>query len=348
MWQGSEAGEQFLIFGYVSWATRIHESRVLQASIHHLHRTRRGRRLNAGVSEINLRNPALNHATRRSFHGPLKLTIWPSGTWTMTRKAWNIQVSQLKVSVSPSSMETMPTWKMVITMRTCAVTKASRLKAVLSWTKTIWAMVESMSELRRSTRRSARQNTWESARRSTRVKARWNMRIRMRRKINKLITIWVSSILNMPPLNYLPSEAKLIQVTSTATKHAKESFLSRLGGFFPYFSLWVEGWLWVGWVVSFGGFNCYFLFVVGRARNKLGSTLLTLILTPLKLNTQFVCGLGCTLLYPVQILLNHLLTQHGFLKTYSQIGNLLLKLGILFGSIEKLTHERDTCFTRRG
>jgi hypothetical protein len=29
----------------------------------HLHRMRRGRWLSAGVSEINLRNPALNHTT---------------------------------------------------------------------------------------------------------------------------------------------------------------------------------------------------------------------------------------------------------------------------------------------
>jgi hypothetical protein len=48
--------------------------------------------------------------------------------------------------------------------------------------------------------------------------------------------------------------------------------------------------------VSFGGFNCCFFFVVGGASNKLGSTLLTLILTPLKPNPQPVCGLGCTLL----------------------------------------------------
>jgi hypothetical protein len=100
--------------------------------------------------------------------------------------------------------------------------------------------------------------------------------------------------------------------------------------------------------VSFGGFDCCFLFVVGGARNNLGSTLLTLILTPLKPNTQFVCGLGCTLLNLTQVLLNHLLTQHDFLKTCSQIGNLLLKLGVLFGSMEKLTLERDTCFTKRG
>jgi hypothetical protein len=55
-----------------------------------------------------------------------------------------------------------------------------------------------------------------------------------------------------------------------ATKHANKSFLSRLGGFFPYFSLRVEGWLWVGWIMSFGGFDCCFLFVVGGARKKHG------------------------------------------------------------------------------
>jgi hypothetical protein len=137
-------------------------------------------------------------------------------------------------------------------------------------------------------------------------------------------------------------------VISTATKHVNESFLSRLGGFFSYSFLWVEGWLWVGWVMSFGGFDCYFLLVLNGARNKFGSTLLTLILTPLKTNTQSVCGFGCTLLNPSQILLDHLLTQSSFLKTCSQIGNLLLKLSVLFGSIEKLTLERNICFIRRG
>jgi hypothetical protein len=38
-----------------------------------------GRWLRAGVSEINLRNPALNHTIRRSLHNPFHLTIWPSG-----------------------------------------------------------------------------------------------------------------------------------------------------------------------------------------------------------------------------------------------------------------------------
>jgi hypothetical protein len=108
------------------------------------------------------------------------------------------------------------------------------------------------------------------------------------------------------------------------TKRAHKCFLSQLGGFFPYFSLWVEGWLWVGWVMSFGGFNCCFLFVVGGAGNEFGSTLLTLILTPLKTNTQSVCRFGCTLLNLAQILLGHFLAQNGFLKMRSQISDLLL------------------------
>jgi hypothetical protein len=205
-----------------------------------------------------------------------------------------------------------------------------------------------MSELRWSTRRSARQSTWESARRSTRVKARRSMRIRTRRKINKLITIWVSSILNTPPLNSLPPEAKLIQVTNAATNHAHKIFLSWLRGFFPCFSLWVEGWLCIGWVMGFGWFECFLFFMVAGARKKLRSTLLIFLLTSLKPNTQSVCGLGCTLVNPTQILVDHFLTQSSFIKMCSQIGNLLLKLGVLFGSMEKLTLERNACFTRRG
>jgi hypothetical protein len=162
------------------------------------------------------------------------------------------------------------------------------------------------------------------------------MRIRLRRNIKELTTIWVSIILNTPPLNSLTPKAKVIQVTSMATKHANESYISQLGGFFPYFFLWV------GWVASFGWFYCCFLFVVGGAGNELGSTLLTLILTPLKTNTQSVCELGCILLNPAQILLDHFLAQSSFLKTCSQIGNRMLKLGVLFGSMEKLTLERDT------
>jgi hypothetical protein len=57
--------------------------------------------------------------------------------------------------------------------------------------------------------------------------------------------------------------------------------------------------------VSFGGFDCFFLFVVGGVGNEHGSTLLTFILTPLKTNTQSICGFGCTLLNPTQILLNY-------------------------------------------
>jgi hypothetical protein len=43
VWQGSEDREPFLIFGHVSWATGIYEPFVLQASVYHLHTTRRGR-----------------------------------------------------------------------------------------------------------------------------------------------------------------------------------------------------------------------------------------------------------------------------------------------------------------
>jgi hypothetical protein len=189
---------------------------------------------------------------------------------------------------------------------------------------------------------------WESGRRSTRVKARRRMRIRTKQKINELITIWVSKILNMPPLNSLPPEAKLIQVTSTAVKHAHKSFLSRFRGFFPSFSIWDEGWLWIGWVMGFGWFECFLFFMVAEARKKLRSTLLTFLLTSLKPNTQSVCGLGSSLLNPAQILLDLFLTESSFLKTCSQIGNLLLKLGVLFGSMKKLTLERNTCFARRG
>jgi hypothetical protein len=118
-------------------------------------------------------------------------------------------------------------------------------------------------------------------------------------------------------------EAELIQVTSTATKHANKRFLSWLGGFFPHFSLGVERWLWMGWVMSFGGFDCFLLLMVVGARNKLGSTLLTLVLTSLKVNIQFVCEFGYTLFHTVQVILNHFLTHHSSLKTRSQVGNLL-------------------------
>jgi hypothetical protein len=100
--------------------------------------------------------------------------------------------------------------------------------------------------------------------------------------------------------------------------------------------------------MGFDWFECFLFFMVAGARNKLRSTLFIFLLTSLKPNPQSVCRLDCTLLNPAQVLLNHLLTQHGFFKTCSQIGNLLLKLGVLFDSIENLTLERDTCFTRRG
>jgi hypothetical protein len=80
-------------------------------------------------------------------------------------------------------------------------------------------------------------------------------------------------------------EGELIQVTNTATKHANKNFLSCLGVFIPYLSLRVERWLWIGWVVSFDEFECFLLFVVVGASNKLRSTLLTLVLTSLKTNT---------------------------------------------------------------
>jgi hypothetical protein len=93
-------------------------------------------------------------------------------------------------------------------------------------------------------------------------------------KINKIITILVSSIIKVHLLYSLVMEAKLIQATMTAIKYANKSLLSWLGGFFPHFSLGFETWLWIGWVVSFGGFECFLLFVVVGARNKLESTIL--------------------------------------------------------------------------
>jgi hypothetical protein len=177
-------------------------------------------------------------------------------------------------------------------------------------------MVRFMRETRQSTRRSARRSMRRSVRRS--------MRVRMRKTLKELITIWVSRILKMPPLNPLSTKAKLIQVISTVTKHANKSFLSQLGGFSLHCSLGVEGWLWIGWVVGFGWFDCCFHFVISGVGNELGSPLLTLILTPLKPNTQFVCGFGCTLLNPTQVRLNYFLTHNCSLKARSQISNLLL------------------------
>jgi hypothetical protein len=144
----------------------------------------------------------------------------------------------------------------------------------------------------------------------------------------------------------LTTEAKLIQVPSTATKHANKSFLSWLGGFFPYLSLGVERWLWIGWLVSFGGFECFLLFVVVGARKKLGSTLLTHVFTSQKANAQFICRLGCILFHTVQVILNHLLTQLSSLKTCRQIRNILLQLRVFFDSMQKLTLKSTTNFTR--
>jgi hypothetical protein len=152
----------------------------------------------------------------------------------------------------------------------------------------------------------------------------------------------------MPLLDSLVMEAKLIHVTSMATKHANKSFLCRLGDFFLHFSLGVEVWLWAGWVVSFGGFDYFLLFVIVGARDEFRSTLHTLVLTPLNTNIQLICRLGYTLLNMTQIIRNHLLTHNQPLKMTSQVGNLLLKLGVLFGSMDKLTLERTTRYTRRG
>jgi hypothetical protein len=77
------------------------------------------------------------------------------------------------------------------------------------------------------------------------------------------------------------------------------------------------------WIVSFNGFDCFLLFVLVRGRKKLESTLLTLVLTSLKPNTQFTCGFGCTIFHSVHVL-NHFLTHHSSLKTRSQICILLL------------------------
>jgi hypothetical protein len=99
--------------------------------------------------------------------------------------------------------------------------------------------------------------------------------------------------------------------------------------------------------VNFNWFECFIFFMVVGVRNKFRSTLLNLFLTSFKLNPQFVCGFGCTLLNHTQILLNHFLAQNSFLKTCSQIGILLLKLGVLFVSMKKLTLERDTRFKWR-
>jgi hypothetical protein len=187
-------------------------------------------------------------------------------------KAWIIKATRLKVRIDTSSGKIMPTRGMNTTMRAWVNIKASRHKTALSWTKTIWAMVRSMRKTRQSTRR----------------KVRW--------KINKLIMIWVSSIVHMPLLYSLALKAKLTRVTHMATKHANVNFLTWVWSIFLHTSFGVEGWLGIGWVVGFGWFGWFFLFVIIGVRNKLESTLFTFILTSLKTNTQFVCGFGYTLL----------------------------------------------------
>jgi hypothetical protein len=72
----------------------------------------------------------------------------------------------------------------------------------------------------------------------------------------------------VPPLKSLTPDEKLIQLTSTATKYANKGFLPGVGGFSLHFFL-----------------ECFLLFVVVGARNELRSTLLTLILISLKMNT---------------------------------------------------------------
>jgi hypothetical protein len=76
--------------------------------------------------------------------------------------------------------------------------------------------------------------------------------------------------------------------------------------------------------MSFGWFESVHFFMLAEARNTLRSTFLTLFLTSIKPNLQFVYGFGCTLLNPTQIILSYFLAQNGFLKTPSQISNLLL------------------------
>jgi hypothetical protein len=118
----------------------------------------------------------------------------------------------------------------------------------------------------------------------------------------------------MPLLHSLASKAKLIQVTHTVTKHANVNFLTWIWSIFLHTSLGIEGCLWIGWVVAFGWFECFFLFVIIGARNKLENTLFTFILTSIKTNTQFICGFSCALLNSTQILLNHFLTHNGSIR----------------------------------
>jgi hypothetical protein len=59
----------------------------------------------------------------------------------------------------------------------------------------------------------------------------------------------------MPLLHSLAPKAKLTQVTRTATKYANINFFTWIWSIFLHTSLWVEGWLGIGWVVGFGWFE---------------------------------------------------------------------------------------------
>jgi hypothetical protein len=146
-------------------------------------------------------------------------------------------------------------------------------------------------------------------------KMRRSIRRNMRQKINKFIMIRVSIIVYMPLLHSLAPKEKLIQVTHAVTKDANINFLTSLWSIFLYTSLGIEGWLGIGWVVGFVGFECFFLFMIIGDRNKLRSTLFTFILVSLKTNTQFVCGFSFTLLNSIQVILNYFHTHPGSLKT---------------------------------
>jgi hypothetical protein len=64
-----------------------------------------------------------------------------------------------------------------------------------------------------------------------------------------------SLIVHTPLLHSLVPNAKLIQVSRTATKHANVNFLTWIWSSFLYTSLGDEGWLGIGWVVVFGWFE---------------------------------------------------------------------------------------------
>jgi hypothetical protein len=178
---------------------------------------------------------------------------------------------------------------------------------------------------------------------SMRRTVRRSMRVSTRRKINELIIIWVSRIIKVPLLNSLVPEPNLIHVTSMATKHANKSFLSWLGGFFLHTSHGVKGWLGIGWVASFGGFDGFLRFVVVGGRNKPRITLLILVLTSLKANTQFVCGYGCSSIHPQSVSCSQYFSQVE--KSNRQPPSLV---SVLFGSMEKLTLEKITHLPRSG